>query len=310
MRITAYIIAFSLIFISCEAQVKRTGNPSSDELRLYADQTERTDPGEFTFLYEKLPRSYDSLNRLIKCQLVHPLEAAERGANPHELSQDGRILTVEGMLAELYSLDSNGLNYNRKYDDRLVVACYHHAILLASMLRYQGIPVRIRAGYSRFFEDKFGVRFSHVVCEAWSDEERRWIMLDPDRELVDMDENDWDMAGKAWFKLKEGKYDPQKYTSSVSKGLKGTVYLMALDAEFVSGNEKIYWKLPKTVLEDFEDFEDLGPEKTAQLEQLAEYLLDPDQKVDSIRIMLRQMPYMESTGITYEEYIQFVLRTK
>jgi hypothetical protein len=307
MRFTLYVFILSFLVISCEAQIKETDKPTSSELRLYLLQTDRTDPGEYAFLYENLPRSFDSLNRLIKRQLVHPLEAAERGADPLELSQDGNTTDVESILMKLYERDSTGLYFDREYNDRLVVACYHHAILLASMLRYQGIPTRIRAGYSRFFEDKFGVRFSHVVCEAWLEKEQRWIMLDPDRELVDMDEKDWDLAGKAWFNLKEGKYDPEKYTASISLGLKGTIYLMALDAEFVSGNEKIYWNLPEIVLSDIKDFDDLNSSESEHLEVLATYLLDPDRKADSIRLHIDQA-WLKATGNSYEEYIEIVLK--
>jgi hypothetical protein len=175
------------------------------------------------------------------------------------------------------------------------------------MLRHKNIPVRIRAGYSRYFEKSYGVRFSHVVCEAWSEKEQRWIMLDPDRELVDMDESDFDLAGIAWMNLREGRFDPEKYTASVSRGLKGTVYLMELDASLLMGNEKLHYQLPKIVFEDFKDFESLGAAKTMQMEKLARLITDPDRKTDSIGSLHASLPYLQPAGTGYEDYIQMIM---
>jgi hypothetical protein len=123
-----------------------------------------------------------------------------------------------------------------------------------------------------------------------------------------MDKDDFDLAGKAWFNQMDGKYDGEKYLASISRGIKGTIFLMGLDASFLTSNEKIYWDLPLISVGDITAIDDVDPEIKDQLGKLAELILYPDQKSDSIQTLLMQMPYFKSAGLSYQEYIDLLLK--
>ena len=108
-----YIAILLLIAGACQPEGQQE-KPSDDWSSNYSQQSLRTDPGEYAALYNNLPESLDSLCELIKCQLVHPLEARQMNLAMEESMQDGSLLTVKDMLAKLMSRDSTGLNYHRE----------------------------------------------------------------------------------------------------------------------------------------------------------------------------------------------------
>lgn len=162
--------------------------PSDEILDRYSRQNSFTDPGEFAYLYNDLPESIEQICDLIKKQLIHPMEASKikdklpKGRAP----EDGDYPTVSDMLKELAERDPSGLTMHRKLEDRLIVACYHHALFLASILRQYNIPTRLRGGFARYFEEEAKVRFGHVFCEVWDKEKQQWILVDPDRNYINV----------------------------------------------------------------------------------------------------------------------------
>lgn len=42
---------------------------------------------------------------------------------------------------------------------------------------------------------------SHVVCEAWSEGESRWMYIDPDRNMIDFDSDEFITGAEAWQRL-------------------------------------------------------------------------------------------------------------
>jgi hypothetical protein len=140
---------FMLPFCSAESQA---GHPPEDVLSKHLGFSRYTDPGEYAYLYKELPESLDRLCALVKKQLIHPFDLGKfAGQIPKgRTSEDQKFVTVAEMLEELLKRDEQGLVASRKPEDRLVVACVHHSMLLASMLRHRGIPLRIRAGFAKY----------------------------------------------------------------------------------------------------------------------------------------------------------------
>ena len=68
--------------------------------------------------------------------------------------------TVQSILKGLLSYDSSGFIYNRKPENRLILGCREYAIVLASVLKYRGIPARVRAGHAGYIEP--GLHVSHA----------------------------------------------------------------------------------------------------------------------------------------------------
>lgn len=298
-------VIVSLALLSCQPPIERA-LPDGSVLEQYSRQTTLTDPGEYAFLYEPLPQSLDSLCGLIKCQLLHPFEAIQKGYSMERIINDGAISSVKEILMELVKKDSSGLTYQRKEKDRLLIACHHHAMLLTSILRSRNIPVRMRFGFSRYFEKQKGVRFGHIICEVWNATEKRWMLVDPDRHIVDFNAVQFDFASQAWINVKRNKLNPNVYISSIGNGLQGIVNLLAMDLAHVLREERMHWIYPQITLQKIRVFNDLNLKDRKTLDYAAGLLKDPDRnhmKLDSI--------YHHTTGLqpslmNYEEYCKMM----
>jgi len=261
-------------------------------------------------MYDNLPEDYNSLCRIIKNNLIHPQEAAEISLPKENMIDDGAIPDVKGILKEIAGRGKGSLKLEKTNKDKLVLACYHHSILLASILRHQGVPVRLRAGYSLFFEKQAGVRFGHIICEVWDKEEKRWILIDPDREIVDMGPEDFEFPYQSFESLRKGKVDSRRYLSSVSTGFKGSIYLLLLDAAFVTRDEKLYYNLPELLLQDFKKPKDLDRDILEDVIDLAGAFENLDTNLPVINRLYHSQEKFKTSGLDYEGYFEMVSRNR
>lgn len=294
------------VLISCQTRTSEK-IPPGKWLEYYRTQTNRTDPGEYRYLYENLPASLDSISNLIRVQLIHPYEALLMGIEVENYSQDASFPDVESMLKQLVKKDSTGLSYARKEEDRLIVASYHHAILLASILRDQGIAVRLRSGFSRYFEDNYRVRFNHTVCEVWNAEKMRWMLVVPELDEIDLKKRKFDYSWEAWRNIRDRKMDPRRYTAPFADGLKAVINALVLDAALILQDEKLYWDLPVIVLEDINKLSDLSPKQVTALSQLATRIAEYHSNPNRIGDIYYNREYFQSAHITYKRYMDLVL---
>jgi len=217
LMIEMRIIIICCLLTACSTPVQRH-LPDDNLLKAYARQTELTDPGEYLHLYNGLPQSLDSLCLLIKCQLIHPMEALQMGYSMEQVISDGAIENTEQILDALMKRDSLGLSFVRRPEDRLLLACHHHAMLLTSILRSREIPARMRFGFARYYEKKAGVRFGHVICEVWDDREQRWVLADPDLQPLGYDVLNIDCRQHRYeYQLHKNLHDQ----NSISQALRG-----------------------------------------------------------------------------------------
>jgi hypothetical protein len=112
-------------------------------------------------------------------------------------------------LEGLVSYDFSGFINNRKPEDRLVLGCNQNAILLASILKFRGIPARVRTGHATYIMPGFHI--SHTVCEVWNENEIRWMLVDPSMDMVDYSREKFDFSNELWLKLQNEEIDPNLY---------------------------------------------------------------------------------------------------
>lgn len=281
-----------------------------DDLKNYKSHTERTDPGEYSKMLDNLPSDLETLCSIIKQQLLHPQETTAMDFSMEEVSNDGKIPDVKSMLEIISKKNNPDLKTDREPYDRLILACYHHSILLASILRHQGVPVRLRAGYSRFFEKQAGVRFGHIICEVWDSNDKRWILVDPDREIINMKPKDFEFASGAFSKMQKKWGNEKKYTASVGQGFKGSVYLMLLDASFVLQNEKLYYNLPEILLQDIKRPKDIDKDTLKDLEEIADHFKNIDAHLKDLNKVFYTNNSFKPSGLDYEGYEKLVSKTR
>jgi len=215
-------ILFALIFLCCAQyslyasnnQLVNNTNARDDKelLDFYSQYSSFTDPGEYAYLYANLPDSLPELCKLIRSQYIHPYGELNkyRELIPKERwNETFKYPTVQSILEGLVSYDSSGLTEERKPEDRLVLGCRHNAILLASILKYRGIPARVRCGHATYLIPDFHT--SHTICEVWNEDDKRWMLVDPSMDMVDFSRVQFDFSNELWLKLQKGEIDPSHY---------------------------------------------------------------------------------------------------
>ena len=204
-------------------QNKNEKHVDDSTLDFYRQYSSFTDPGEYEYLYENLPDSLQALCSLIKSQFIHPYAELPkyRDQIPKERWDESiKYPTVKSVLEGLISYDSSGFVKDRKPEDRLVLGCRHNAILLASILKYRGIPARVRCGHVTYLIPDFHA--SHTICEVWNEKDKRWMLVDPSTVMIDFSGEKFDFSNDLWLKMQNKEIDinqygfPGRYTGLVS----------------------------------------------------------------------------------------------
>ena len=182
-------------------------------LDFYRQYSSFTNPGEYGYVYKNLPDSLSELCSLIKSQFIHPY--AELPQYREQIPKERwnyeslKYPTVNSILKGLLSYDSRGLVKDRKPEDRLVLGCREYAIVLASVLKYRGIPARARYGHATYIMPEFHV--SHVICEVWNENDKRWMLVDPGLNMIDFSREKFDFSNEAWLQMQKKEIDPNLY---------------------------------------------------------------------------------------------------
>lgn len=184
----------------------------ADLLNFYRQYSEYTDPGEYAYLYENLPDSLLELCRLIRSQYINygwELDMYREQIPKERWNESAKYPTVKSALAGLLSYDSRGLVKDRRPENRLMLICRDNALLLASILRYRGIPARVRYGFAPYLIP--GFHANHVICEVWNEKENRWMLVDPSADRIDFAREEFDFSNDVWLKMQHKEINPELY---------------------------------------------------------------------------------------------------
>lgn len=215
MKKNAFVVLISLFAVTGnyaqqEVEVKLIGEESV--VNFYRQFSTYTDPGKYEYLYAALPDSLHELCNIIRSQFIHPFAELPKFKNviPEERWRESiKYPTVVSILEGLVTYDSSGIILNRKPEARLILGCRHNAILLASILKYRGIPARVRAGHVSYL--KPGFHISHTICEVWNENEKRWMLVDPSTGMIDFDREKFDFSNELWLKMQNNEIDSNQY---------------------------------------------------------------------------------------------------
>lgn len=284
IRIVLIILLITfLLYVSCSKEQYNSG-VSKQVLNRSLSYSNYTDPGEFEYLYENLPESINDICNLIKIQLIHPFEIKKYGDKiPKDREYEDRSFsTVEQMLNELFERDANGLVDLRLPEKRLVVACIHHSLLLASILRHKGIPVRLRAGNAKYIGDDKNYHVTHVICEAWDTHRKKWYLVDPDRNKIDFSRQEFEFASETWQKLRNGNIDKRYYISRYKSVEQATAHLIWLDLSYIVRDEEPYWNDPPVVTKIKDSINDISNAELQLLDNISTLLRNPEKYMDEL----------------------------
>ena len=168
-----------------------------------------TSPGKYIDLFKTLPTSLDTLCDLISQQFVHPWDGSPQ---PEDRSYEPRgNHTVENILESLMNFNDAGLVMSRQLNERVIAGCRENALLLTSILRYQGVPARARAGWCRYVSSNPEQYADHWITEVWDAPEQRWMMVDTHPKKIDFPQEEFKFGGAVWLLLRKGQATPGQY---------------------------------------------------------------------------------------------------
>lgn len=283
MRQSIFILLlFGISLHNCTMAQSKRDNAS--ELAFYRQYGFFTNPGEYETMYANLPDSIPELCKIIKAQLIHPFADLHqyRDVIPEERScEDLKYPTVQTILAGLKQYNPDGLILNRKPADRLVVSCRYHAILLASILKYKGIPARVRYGFANYLLP--GYHICHAICEVWNKNENRWILVDPDRQKVDIPKGQFQFAHNVWIDDLNNKIESDKYGVPGYWGSNVILLGLCQDLASVLGNEHIYYNVPPLVADETTSYKTMSTDNIALMNNVATLLENVDGNLNELK---------------------------
>ena len=287
-----------LIATGCYAQKNTYEQADNSVLNFYRQYSSFTDPGEYSYLYAYLPDSLPALCSLIRSQFIHPygeLNKYREQIPKERWNEMFRYPSVKSILEGLVFYDSSGLTKERKPEDRLVLGCQQNAILLASILKYRGIPARVRCGHVTYLIPDFHT--SHTICEVWNEDENRWMLVDPSTDKIDFSHEKFDFSYDAWLQMQNGEIDPNQY--GIPARYSGFVSIVAkvnTDLASVLGTEYPINQYAPMLEYAFENDDQLTAEHIETLNNISELMksLDAD-NISKLREIYSSTPEIQIT---------------
>ncbi len=195
---------------------------TTDLLKYYSTSGPMTDPGPYAHLFDGLPRDMASLCKLVQGFMLHIFWAERYGVKLDEARQaEVQLRKVPEKLQRLLALDDSPLTVNRPPEKRVVGNCRDFSVMLAAILRHQGVPARARCGFGVYFMTNHYE--DHWVCEYWNAEQKRWVLVDAQLDdlmiealnirfnPLDVPRDQFIVAGQAWEMCRLGQADPDTF---------------------------------------------------------------------------------------------------
>lgn len=278
-------------------------------LEYYSNQGVITNPGEYEYLYERLPSNVPELVKVVQGILIHSGHAHRYGVRPSEErknKEEHNIRKIEDMIKRVVELDDRPIVFARQPEKRLLVSCRSFAVLTCSLLRHQSIPARVRGGFETYFYPQTHVNHhEHWICEYWSSVESRWVQIDAQvddtqKKAMNININTLDLpdgafltGGQAWKLCRAGKTDPNVFgvwDNSNKKWLTGWTFVQSkvvLDLMALNKFELLPWDgnaLSKT------DTKQLNNAEYALLDKVAELTTTANRSFSLFRLLYESEP--------------------
>ena len=143
--------------------------------------------------------------------VIQPHDAEAIGMPPERFAEN-QLRPAASIVRALLALDPAPLNAVREPEKRVIGTCRHFAVLSCALLRYRGIPARVRCGFATYFQPGKGV--DHWITEYWDDGAARWVRVDSEVLTLpvlphpeDLRPGEFLSGGEAWSAFRRGEID-------------------------------------------------------------------------------------------------------
>lgn len=257
-----------------------------------------TNPGLYRHILQMdLPDDVREIGYLVRKQLIHRnlLANGNTGSNADlrygdmtkvpwwRQPEDDYLPSTSAMLAELFRRDERGFVADRKEENKLILTCRFVAILMAAILKAKGKPARVRSGFDPYSSPKPGTSCDHWITQYWHAAQKRWITIDVDCCLEDLQFDPFDMpthvfdwSADVWLKVRAGEADPDRFWNAGGfDGLMPIAWELYYDFHCLMNNEIIYLHSPKHVGPAV--FDRLSSADLDEIDHLARLMQHPDE---------------------------------
>lgn len=196
----------------------------------YASHSALTDPGTDAALIGGLPLDIPGLCRTLQGLLIHEAWIERQGLDVAAFAGQSRAtLPVAQRLKQIRAIDPRPLTIARPGLSRVLATCRDFSLMSCAVLRHHRVPARIRCGFGRYFTGH--PYHDHWVCEYWSRNEQRWVLVDAEldelhRSLLKFDFEPADVPRtafitgiEAWKLCRTGAIDPAQLGHGTTTGL-------------------------------------------------------------------------------------------
>jgi len=188
------------------------------------------------------------------------------------------------MIAELHRRDPRGFIIDRSVENKIIVTCRFVSILMASILKSKGIPMRVRSGF--FPEGKRSA--DHWINQYWNKKQKRWVTIDVDCSLANLDYDPYnvpyekfDWSADAWLNVRSGKIDGKHFWNAGGfEGLMVVAWELFYDFHCLMNNEIIYLHGPAYISDRFDK---LTSEELKEIDELARLMQNPDANFNTLQ---------------------------
>ena len=292
--------------------------PTQATLEYYATPSAITDLGAHRTFIDWMTNDLPAVFRVVQGLLIHDGWMPAYGAEFNdEQRYDFATLRMDAILRKSLALSPASLAIPRAPERRVIGCCRDFATLMTAFLRAKGIPARSRCGFAGYFDDTTKWE-DHWVCEVWSNEDSRWILIDPQMDPfqqstlglsfspLDIPRAQFLTGGEAWIACRSGRLDAEDFGIGDDPAAYGLPSLYGL--WFVRGNllrdfaslnkveavpllmrlwRKLSWSSWRLV--GSEDGE-LSTNDIALLDRIAEISADIDERFDEARTLFEEDP--------------------
>ena len=177
----------------------------------------------------QLPSDLDELRRAVQGLLLHRDWAPAYGVAGDAIRIDEQNLrSTAEVLTRVLELSGEPITVTRQPIDRVLCICRHFTLLHTALLRAQGVPARVRCGFSHYFDPTKW--YDHWITERWNGE--RWVRDDPqvdelqaksinlDFDVYDQPPGKFLTGSEAWIAARAGEVDaePVRHLRHVGSG--------------------------------------------------------------------------------------------
>jgi len=211
------------------------------------------------------------------------------------------LRTIPRMLECIMALDSAPLSVARPPEKRLYGLCRDFAVLLVSMLRYQGVPARERVGFAAYFNSDW--YWDHRITEYWDVAQQRWVLVDPRIDDVERNvlskkidplhitrQSPFLFAGEVWQICRAGQADPELFVDSpTDRGMPPIRYALLHDFDALNKVELVGTDAWHKLISKPE--QDITENDQRLLDQIAEITIHVDSRFQEMRALYATTPY-------------------